>query len=304
MHAPGSRDGIGAVTYTLETPTVDDLHHVLEVLREWQVPDAPFQLHPGDVGWFWRTGAETTAASIRTWSRDGEHAAVGLLDGADLLRLAIAPDLQQDEGLAAQVVADVGQPDRGVLPDGEVYVELPVGAHVRDALGRVGWGSDEPWTVLRRDLSDPVEDPGLRVAVVGPELAPAWSEVHRAAFGTPLTAEAITERWHTLAGGPAFEEARCLLGFDEHDNPVASIIAWSAGPGRVGLIEPMGAHPDHRGRGHGRAITVAAAAALQEMGACAAAVATTTSNVGGVATYRSAGYAEIAQRLDRRREAA
>lgn len=292
------------MTFVLETPSVDDLDPVLEVLGSWQTPEAPFQLHPGDVGWFWRTGAEATAAAVRTWRQGGRTVAVGLLDGADLLRLAIAPDLQQHEGLAAQVVADVSRPDRGVLPDGEVYVELPVGARARDVLGRAGWGSDEPWTVLQRDLSDPVEDVGLRVEVVGPERAAEWSAVHQAAFSTPLTAEVITERWHTLAGGPAFADARCLLGFDERDAPVASIIAWSAGPGRVGLIEPMGAHPDYRGHGHGRAITVAAAAALRDMGACAAAVATPSSNVGGVATYRSAGYAEIAQRVDCRREAA
>nr|WP_281497212.1 GNAT family N-acetyltransferase [Ornithinimicrobium sp. F0845] len=271
-------------------------------MREWQHPDAPFQLHPGDVGWFWRTGAETTAAAIRTWTRDGRTVAVGLLDGADLLRLAIAPDLQQDEALAGQVVADVSQPDRGVLPEGTVYVESPVGALVQDALGRAGWPADEPWTLLRRDLSTPVEDAGLRVEVVRPQRASAWTAVHKAAFGTQLSHEQITERWHGLASGPAFADARCLLGLDERGNEVAAVIVWSAGPGRCGLIEPMGAHPEHRGHGHGRAITVAAAAALQEMGAAAAVVGTQSSNVGGVATYRSGGYQEIAQRLDRRRD--
>jgi hypothetical protein len=42
------------------------------------------QLHPGDVGWFWRFGAEATAAAARTWSRDGRILAVGLLDGPTL----------------------------------------------------------------------------------------------------------------------------------------------------------------------------------------------------------------------------
>ena len=40
MHAPGSRDGIGAVTYTLETPTVDDLHRALAE----HDPDQPLEL--------------------------------------------------------------------------------------------------------------------------------------------------------------------------------------------------------------------------------------------------------------------
>ena len=50
------------------------------------------RLHPGDLGWFWRFGAEATAAAVRTWSRDGRILAVGLLDGPGLLRLTIAPD--------------------------------------------------------------------------------------------------------------------------------------------------------------------------------------------------------------------
>jgi hypothetical protein len=76
----------------LEQPGVDGLSDAVRVLREWQDDAAPMQLHPGDLGWFWRFGAEATAAAVRTWSRDGRILAVGLLDGPQLLRLTIAPD--------------------------------------------------------------------------------------------------------------------------------------------------------------------------------------------------------------------
>ncbi|MFJ7779052.1 hypothetical protein [Streptomyces yangpuensis] len=33
---------------------------------------------------------------------------------------------------------------------------------------------------------------------------------------------------------------------------------WSGGPGRPGLLEPMGVHREHRRRGHGTAVAVAA----------------------------------------------
>ena len=65
---------------------------------------------------------------------------------------------------------------------------------------------------------------------------------------------------------------------------------WSAGPGRQGLLEPLGVHHDHRGHGYGTAITLAAAAALREMGASAALVATPSANLAGVATYAAAGF--------------
>ncbi|MGL5928105.1 MAG: GNAT family N-acetyltransferase, partial [Dermatophilaceae bacterium] len=148
------------MTTTLSTPRVDHLGEVVRALQEWQRSGSPVQLHPGDVGWYWRLGAPATAAALRVWSTDGNAVAVGLLDGPALLRLAFAPDAEHDAVLARQLVADVGSPERGVLPRGEAAVELPVGALAHDLLGEAGWALDEPWTVLRRDLTEPVDDPG------------------------------------------------------------------------------------------------------------------------------------------------
>jgi ribosomal protein S18 acetylase RimI-like enzyme len=67
------------------------------------------------------------------------------------------------------------------------------------------------------------------------------------------------------------------------------------------LLEPLGVHRDHRGHGYGRAITVAAAAALQEMGSSNATVCTPSKNVGGVAAYVSAGFQKLPDVTDFRR---
>jgi ribosomal protein S18 acetylase RimI-like enzyme len=79
---------------------------------------------------------------------------------------------------------------------------------------------------------------------------------------------------------------------------VAAVTVWSAGPGKPGLLEPMGVHRDHRGHGYGTAICVAAAAALRQLGSSCALVCTRTSNAGAVATYESAGFQRLPQRLD------
>lgn len=299
---------IEGVTIETSTPREAEVAEALEELRSWQADDAPLQLHPGDVGWFWRFGAAATAAALRTWRRDGRIVAVGLLDGPDLLRLALAPDARRDEELARRLAEDAVHPERGVLPAGEVSVEAPVGALVDERLGEAGWRAGEPWTLLRRDLTDPVEDPGLRVEEVGPERAHEWAEVLRSSFGGTSS---TSERWHALASGPLHADARCLVVHDDAgdrgDEAVRSAVAvvgvWSAGPGRPGLIEPMGVHADHRGRGHGRAVTRAGAAALREMGASSVLVATPRSNVGGVATYVSAGFQRLPERRDRTRDA-
>lgn len=291
------------MTITVNTPEADELGEAVAALRGWQHADAPLQLHPGDLGWFWRSGAEATAA-VRTWSRDGQILAVGLLDGADLLRLTVAPDLHRNEELTQRLVADIGDPELGVLGPGRVAVETPTGTLVHDLLGEIGWKIDEPWTPLRRDLTAPVPDPGLRIEVVGPEQAAVWTAVLRAAFGgVPLTPQTADRRWRAMTDGDPYADARSLVGYDDQDNAVAAVTVWSAGPGLPGLLEPMGAHPEHRGHGHGTAITLAAAAALKDMGSCSADVCTPSANVGGVATYRAAGFQVLPERRDRYREA-
>jgi GNAT superfamily N-acetyltransferase len=288
------------MTITTSTPAVGELDRTVRVLATWQRDDGPVQLHPGDLGWFWRFGAERTAAAVRTWSRAGEVLAVGLLDGAELLRLAVAPGALGDGELARRVAEDVSVPERGVLPGGEVYVAAPAGALVRELLARGGWAVDEPWTPLRRDLGGPVPDPGVHVEEVGPGQAAERAAVQRSAFGRSTFTE---ERWHTMAAGPFYADARCLLARDDRGDPVAAVTVWSAGAGRPGMIEPMGVHADHRGHGYGRAITVAAARTLRAMGASSVVVDTPRANAAAVATYASAGLRRLPDMLDLRRAA-
>lgn len=287
------------VTIELGGPGVEGLSAVLDALREWQYDGAPMQLHPGDLGWNWSFGAPEMAATVRTWTRDARILAVGLLDSPGLMRLAVAPDAWDDEALAHRMVADVNRPERGVLPAGSVAVEARGGALLPGLLLGDGWVADEAWTPLRCDLAEPVADAGLRVEVVGPDLVGVRVAVQRAAFERSTFTE---ERWHAMAAGPAYADARCLVAYDARDAPVAIATVWSAGPGRPGLLEPVGVHRDHRGHGYGTAISVAAAAALQGLGSSSAVVCTPSANVRAVATYRSAGYRELPQARDLRRK--
>lgn len=280
----------------ISKPGTDDLSEVLDVLREWQNDAAPVQLHPGDVGWFWRFGTQRATEALRAWSRDGRVLAVGLLDGAKILRLTTAPDVRRDEELARQLVTDLTRPEHGVLPEGAVNVEAPSDALVYDLLADEGWGTDAPFTPLLRDLTDPVEDVGVRVEVVGADRVSERTAVQRASFdGSTFT----DERWHAMAAGPLYADARCLLGYDDAGEALGAITVWSAGPGKPGLIEPLGVYPRHRGRGYGIALTVAGAAALRELGSSSALV--VTSRPAAVTTYMSAGFERLPERLDRRR---
>lgn len=283
----------------LSTPGTDGLGEVDQALRDWQYEGAPMQLHPGDLGWFWRFGAEATAAAVRIWRKDGEIFAIGLLDDPDMLRLAMAPQAREDEQLSRFVAEDVMAPERGVLVPDKAAVEARWDGPFHAILREAGWELDEPWVPLIRDLSEPVPDCGLRIEIAGPEQVEVRAEVQRAAFNrSTFTAE----RWHAMAGGVPYAHARCLIGYDDDGNAVAVTTVWSAGEGKPGVIEPLGVHRDHRRHGYGRAISIAAAAALQEMGASEATVCTSRSNTPAVAAYQSAGFQPSPDALDLRRQ--
>ncbi|MFF0268768.1 GNAT family N-acetyltransferase [Kribbella sp. NPDC004536] len=266
----------------LSTPGADGLGDVVQVLREWTREGVPLQLHPGDLGWFWRFGIERTAAATRVWRRDGKIVAIGMLDEPDWLRMSIAPELQRDEELARQIVADVP----GVLVEGKVYVETPMGALVQDLLFKDGWNADAPWVPIRRDLADPVPDPGARVDVIGAEEAHERTAVQRASFdGSTFT----DERWFAMSDGIPYADAQCLVLRNKLGESVAAATVWSAGEGRPGYIEPMGVHNLHRGRGYGTAMVLACARALRELGSSSVYTVTPGTNVGAIATYQAAG---------------
>ncbi len=278
------------MSLTLTTPNVAEMGDVVRALREWQNEQTPAQLHPGDLGWNWSFGAGPTAAAVRTWSRDGQILAVGFLDSPSLVRLGMAPEGREDSELIDQMVIDVTDPERGVLPPGAASVEARFAGTFRERLLANGWVNHELWTPLRRNLTEPVEESGLRIEVVGEESIGERVALQRASFEGSTFSE---DRWRAMAQGLPYADAQCLLGYDGDNTAVAVVTVWSAGPGRPGLLEPMGVHREHRGHGYGTAITLAAAAALRRMGSSSATVCTRSANVGAVATYRSAGFQQL-----------
>lgn len=292
------------MSITMHFGTLDSLGEIVEAVAGWQQTGGPIQLHPGDLGWNWRMGAQELAEGVRVWTRDGQILAVGLVDDtAGLIRMGIAPSVGDDDAFAVHMLADLSDPRQGVLPGGVTAVEARSGAAFRDLLQRRGWVADESWTPLSRDLTEQVQDCGLRIEVldahnVKERIVHDRVAVQRAAF---TNSTFTLERWRTMAAAAPYRRATCLVGYDRDGDAVATVTVWSAGEGRPGLLEPLGVHRDHRGHGYGSAVTVAAAAALREMGSSSATVVTPSSNVGGVATYVSAGFQKLPDITDFRR---
>lgn len=284
----------------MTTPAVSDLRQIATELSGWQHDHGNLQLHPGDLGWHSLVGSTKTAADLRVWSRDGKLVALGLLDEPGVLRMAMDPAAFDDDELARQITSDVSTPDSGVLAAGEAAIEARGASSLQRFLSDEGWTADELWTPFRRALPHPIghgqtDRRQFRIeTVVRPGQEEAWLRVHWSAFrGTTFGAadkRRRLEQWGNMMRGPFADLSRSLIAFDTDDNAVAVTTVWSAGADRPGLIEPMGVHRDHRGRGYAVAITDAAAAALEEMGSTSAFVAAVNSNAGALATYESAGF--------------
>jgi ribosomal protein S18 acetylase RimI-like enzyme len=284
------------VAIELQTPDVDELDGVVRALRSWQRDDAPIQLHPGDLGWHWQFGAAVLAAAVRIWTRSGTILAVGFLDSPALLRMTVAPEVWAENELARAVISDLSEPERGVLPAGQVSLEVPGGTRVHELLSNGAWSFGDPWTPLRLQLPTTAAETELRTEVVASaEQVSECTAVHRSAWGSERFTD---EKWHTMAAGSPFSDALCLLARDAHGVAVATVTAWSAGPDKPALLEPLGVHAEHRRRGYGAAICVAAAVHLQDLGSSSVLVCTPTSLQSAVSTYEAAGYTRLPERLD------
>lgn len=191
---------------TMTTPHGKGLHSAIDALAGWQHDGLPIQLHSGDLGWAYQIGASALSERVRMWDVNGEIRAVGYLDDPTVLRVAIASEAGHDEELAVHMVNDIVDPSHGVLPEGSVSVEARFGAAFHSRLRAAGWQPDELWTPLIRDLTEPVEDSGVRIEEVGPDQVQARVSVQRASFEASRFTE---ERWQAMADGPAYANARC-----------------------------------------------------------------------------------------------
>lgn len=281
----------------LATPPPSAVAGITAALASWQADDGvDHHIHPGDLGWFARFGAAKTATSLRTWSAasDGTLLAVGLLDGADLLRATTAPAARSDETLARAMAADITDPARGVLPAGPVAFDIAGDALVRAYVADTpGWADADEWTWLRADVGDGTSPPPLP-SNVRIEIVKSAEQIRQRADMQILAfrnSSFTVSRWHDMAASPAYAEisARCLLLYEDGE-AVGAATVWSAGPGRPGLLEPVGVSVVRQGCGLGTVLCRAAVEELRRMGASSAVVATTSDNGPAVAAYQKAGF--------------
>jgi hypothetical protein len=88
------------------TPTINQLGAVVTALATWQQEGVPVQLHPGDLGWQWRSAPRRSRVCSGSGAETERIVAIGFGDGdvpADeltVVRMAVAPSVDQDAEVA------------------------------------------------------------------------------------------------------------------------------------------------------------------------------------------------------------
>jgi GNAT superfamily N-acetyltransferase len=274
----------------------------IDALMAWQAPGCyPGGLHAGDVGWQLRMDDDVVDRSLIIVRDGADVVAVALLDQPSVLRPALRPDRLHDLRLAS-LLADLAEGvEQGASSS---WSEAPGGSALRTELSSRGWTMDpDTWTVLYRPLTasdagddDPQSHPLADDADIADRV-----DVQRSAFeGSTFTGQ----RWHQMAAGPGYDPTLDLLRRSDDGTPVAAATGWSAGPGRCGILEPVAAHPDFAGHGHGRAVSRAVIAALARAGASGVAVHTPLANAGAVRAYEACGMRQVELTTDLERRVA
>jgi ribosomal protein S18 acetylase RimI-like enzyme len=278
------------VSLSVEHVTRSGATALTDALVSWEAPGCyPTGLHAGDVGWQLRMDDEVVESSLILVRDDSEVAELAIVDQPNVLRPAFRPDRVHDLQVAA-AVADVADSADGATP---AWSEAPGGSALRTVLSSRGWTVDtDVWTVLYRPLSraDAADDDPLSRPLADDRDIADRVEVQRSAFERSTF---TVERWRQMAAGPTYDASLDLLRRADDGTPVAAATGWSAGPGKCGILEPVGTHPDSAGHGHGRAVSRAVIAALARAGASGVAVHTPLSNTAAVRAYEACGLRQV-----------
>ena len=272
------------MTLTHRTHTRDDCADLVSALAGLEAPGgyAGASLHAGDVGWALANPDDTW--TLHSWWYADRLAACVLVE-PQVVRPRFAPGALGDAEVA-RAVADLADARAD-----ETWSDAAESSVYRAMLSARGWDLDpDPWVVFHADLTTPQPMPE-GVAPTGDDVE-ARVSVQRAGFDNSTFS---AEKWQRMAAGPGFDPGLDLVARNEDGTPVAIGTAWSAGPGRCGLLEPVATHRDHRGRGHGRRVVIGLLAALAARGASGAAVATPLEYEGAVRLYESAGLRPISR---------
>jgi ribosomal protein S18 acetylase RimI-like enzyme len=275
-----------------------------------QATGPAYYIHPGDLSWwlYYSLRGHDWSQIIHLWEdEDGRLAAwVLLTPGAGYFDLYVRPDWRQAgplESLLAWVDAAAEAMVRPV--GGQAIRTMWIDERDRlfiSLLEQRGYSLDSEYLLcLEQPLAGPVDAPqlpdGFTVrSVAGEHEAALRAAASHAAFGSSRPFDVYLQNYLAFMRSPVYTPDLDLVTVAPDGRFASFCICWVDDASRVGLFEPVGTHPDFRGRGLGRAVMQEGLRRLQARGMAQAVVCAQGDNPAAQRLYESAGF-RVALRL-------
>jgi len=157
----------------------------------------------------------------------------------------------------------------------------------------LGWTRNDapPYVLNRRSLVElpvPILPDGYSIrSARGSDEAAALAAIHVAAFSN---AKWTAELYRRYMQAPGYAAEREVVVVAPDGTFAAFTVTWHDSLNRIGLLEPVGTHPDHRRRGLGKALVLHAMHRMKAAGMQYATVANTATNEASRALYATCGF--------------
>jgi RimJ/RimL family protein N-acetyltransferase len=252
----------------------DDLRAMQQLASRLWSPTSRF--HPGQLAWsrYYRPvdpSALDEGEAIAVWTDDDEVLGFGWAEAPDWLELQVDPSRPD---VAAEVVDWFEE-----VSDAETQSALVMESDVAEqALAAAGFAPrpDEPHfthhTVDLAGLPPAPTVPGYRFRHVEPHEARSRAAVHAASWSEFGPSKVDEQAYEQLMAAWPYRPDLDWVAVDADGTMVASALVWLDPSSGVGLVEPVGCVPEHRGRGLAGAVTSAALRRLAQVGGSVAQV--------------------------------
>lgn len=255
--------------------------------------------HPGDIAWELR-GQYDGRHPIRMWERQGAVEAVAWFVGPGQLWLEATPT---GESWVPEIIAwarDRLLRDRSAGRATTLSVRLFHGDQVRiDSLSRLGFERAGPESVhfdfdLTQALPEVDLPQGFMVcdsAGIGPARRTAshrdaWSALEHIGVENARSTFSVAV-YESLRTSSIYRPDLDLVAVAPDGALAANCICWADEPSAVGIFEPMGTHPDFRGRRLARGLLAEGLRRLRGLGLRRARISTAHFNTSAIAAYSS-----------------
>ena len=286
-----------------------DLKEMQAVLTAGQqAANHAYYVHPGDLSWWlFYTDENCLDTKICLWEWNSTLAGWSLLSNScRTFDVFVRPELH-GRSLEAKIMLWAEEVHSKRLSDQQSR-DIRIMWVAEADRSRIQWlemrgfrPSPHGMFVMQRSLMNdlPEQQPlaGYKVRpVAGEQEAHLRASVAHAAFGSQKPFDEYLPRLLRFMRSPVYNPDLDIVSVSPEGHFTSFCILWADETSRVGLFEPVGTHPNHRGQGLGKAVLATGLKRLRSMGMTQASVCVESNNSPAIHLYESMGF-KIQNRL-------